>query len=112
MEMIKSTYYQKLSGDIKFRYDQKISKCNGIDPYSLDDKELSDDRKDFPEISLIDIENHMIHSVSPFTNKQFKNYKGMEAYSFFESGFVLYVGSKKMNDTALLIGRVSPKIFN
>lgn len=34
----------------------------------------------------------MIHSVSPFTKKQFKNYKGMEAYSFFESGFV-HVGA-------------------
>ncbi len=109
MNTKKSQYYQGLSGDMKIRYDEKILKCSGIDPYLLKEKELSDNRDDFPEITLLDIANHMIHSLSPFTKRQFKNYKGMEAYSFFESGFVLNVGSKMLDDKAILSGRVSLK---
>lgn len=111
METKRSTYYQELSGDMKIRYDEKILKCCGIDPYVLKEKELSYNRNDFPDITLLDITNHMIHSVSPFTKKQFKNYKGMEAYSFFESGFVLNIGSKKQNDTAILNGKVRLNFF-
>lgn len=111
METKKSMYYQGLSGDIKIRYDEKMLKCSGIDPYMLKEKELSNNRTDFPEINLLDITNHMIHSVSPFTKKQFKNYKGMEAYSFFESGFVLKIGSKKLDDTAILSGKVRLEKF-
>lgn len=102
----KGIYYQKLPADTKIRYDEKILKCCGIDPYTLKENELSNEKNDFPEISLLDIANHMIHSMSPFTKKQFKNYKGMEAYSFFESGFVLNIGSKKLDNTAILRGRV------
>lgn len=112
METEESMYYQGLSGDMKIRYDEKILKCGGTDPYFLKEKELSYSKNDFPEITLLDIANHMIHSVSPFSKKQFKNYKGMEAYSFFESGFVLNVGSRRLFDTAILTGRVRSKVFH
>lgn len=88
-----SKYYQTLSDGMKLRYDEKIKKCGGIDPYTIQEKDLSRDRKDFPEITELDIANHMLYSVSPFTKRSFKNFKSTEAYSYFESGFVLNVGS-------------------
>lgn len=102
----RSNYFESLCEEMKLRYEAKIKNIAGIDPYLLKDKELSNDRIDFPEITLLDIGKHMIHSVSPFTKKQFKNYKGMEAYSFFESGFVVKIGSKKVQNLAILKGRV------
>lgn len=109
----RSKYYNDLSEEMKLRYEAKIKNCAGIDPYILKDKELSNNRSDFPEITLLDIGKHMVHSVSPFTKKQFKNYKGMEAYSYFESGFVLKIGSKKFENLAILKGRVIlPLHFN
>lgn len=106
MEITRSIYYDSLSEDAKLRYNEKIHKCGGIDPYTLKASDLSENRKDFPEMTLLDIGNHMIHSVSPFTKNAFKAYKSMEAYSFFESGFVTNIGSRKTNDLAIIKGNV------
>lgn len=103
----KSKYYLQLSGDIKDRYDQKIVLCGGIDPYTIKPKDLSTTAKDFPEISMYNIEDYMINSVSPFTNRFLENYKGTEAYKYFESGFVLNIGSKKHDVSAIVKGKVS-----
>jgi hypothetical protein len=106
MEFELSKYYKSLSGDIKERYEQKIRKC-GIDPYVLKKKELSLNQKDFPEITILDIGEYLVHSVSSFTKKKFSAYKSTEAYKHFESGFVLNIGSKKNRDFAILRGKVS-----
>lgn len=98
-----------LTGENKVRYDEKVQKCGGIDPYSIKSKELSQDPKDFPDISMFDITNYMIHRVSPFTKKSYDNYKGTEAYAFFESGFVLSLGSRKIDNLAIVKGSVSFK---
>lgn len=107
METKRSKIYLTLTADVKDRYDDKILKCGGTDPYTLVSKDLSVDPKDFPGITVLDIGNYMIRSVSPYTKRSFNAYKSTEAYSFFESGFVLSVGSKKINDLAILVGRVS-----
>lgn len=96
-----------LSGDVKERYDNKIEECGGIDPYTLLAKDLSVNPQDFPDITVLDIGNYLIQSASPYTKRSFNAYKSTEAYSFFESGFVLNVGSRKTNDLAILVGRVS-----
>ncbi len=108
----RSTYYESLTGDVKLRYDAKIKNCDDIDPYTLKELDLSKTKSDFPEISLLDIGNHMIHSVSPFTKRAFKAYKSMEAYSFFESGFVSNVGLKKNEEFAIIVGKVTTNIFS
>lgn len=98
-----------LSGENKHRYDEKVLKCGGLDPYSIKSKDLSLDPKDFPDISMFDITNYMIHKVSPFTKNFYDNYKGTEAYVFFESGFVLSLGCKRNGKFAIVKGTVSYK---
>lgn len=107
MEAKRSKIYMTLIGDVKKRYEDKIVQCGGIDPYTLMIKDLSEDPKDFPDMTVLDIGNYMIQSVSPYTKRSFNAYKSTEAYSFFESGFVLSVGSKKTEDSAILIGKVT-----
>lgn len=107
MEANKSVYYAKLSGDIRKRYEDKIKKCDGIDPYTLEAKDLSVDRKDFPNITVSDIENYMVCSISPFTHQTINAYKSTEAYRYFDSGFVLNIGAKTINSSAILAGKVS-----
>ncbi len=102
----RSPYYQRLSGDVKQRYDEKIEKCGGIDPYTLKPRHLSTNQKDFPRITIYDITNYMIHSVSSYTKRFFENYKGTEAYKFFESGFVVHIGTKNFNSSAIVTGKV------
>lgn len=103
----KSHYYLKLSVDSQKRYDCKILHCSGIDPYTLYSKELSTNPKDFPEISMYDIGDYMVNSVSPFTKRFLDNYKGTEGYKYFESGFVLEMLSKPCNEVVIVLGKVS-----
>lgn len=70
-EITKSVYYYY--GDVKHRYDEKIQKCGGIDPYTIKLKDLSSNPKDFPQITIYDITDYMIHSVSSYTKRFFKN---------------------------------------
>lgn len=103
----RSAYYSKLSSEIQQRYEKKIEKCGGIDPYTIKPKDLSNDPTDFPKITMSNIQDYMIYSVSPFSNQFSDNYKGTEAYKYFESGFVLNIGSKKINNSAIVKGKVS-----
>lgn len=102
-----SSYYANLSGDVKERYKEKIKKCGDIDPYTITLKELSTNPKDFPEVTMYDITNYMFHSVSSFTKRFLDNYKGTDAYKYFESGFVTNIGSKTNKSTAIVLGKVS-----
>lgn len=102
----KRSYYESLSPEMRSRYDIKIEPLGGIDPYTINEKSLSVDRSDFPEITLLDIGNYMIHSVSSFTKRSFKAYKSMDGYKFFESGNVLSLGAKRTENKALLKGKV------
>lgn len=103
----KSPYYFKLSANSKSRYDQKIIDCDGIDPYAIASKDLSTNPKDFPDITMYDIGDYMIHSVSPFTKRFLDNYKGTEAFKYFESGFVLDMGSIVTTNSVIVKGTVS-----
>lgn len=107
MSYEKSPYYLKLSGNSKARYDQKIIECGGFDPYGINPKDLSNNPRDFPDITMYDIADYMIHSVSPFTERFLDNIKGTEAFKYFESGFVLDVGSKIVNTSVIVKGTVS-----
>lgn len=106
MTFIFSKYYNSLSGDVKGRYDDKIRKC-GCDPFAIKKKELSLNTSDFPEITILDIGEYLVHSVSSFTKRKFSAYKSTEGYKYFESGFVLSIGAKKHKEYAILRGRVS-----
>lgn len=106
-EVEESAYYAKLPHDVKQRYDEKIRKCGGIDPYILKPKDLSNNPKDFPEIALHDITDYMIHNVSSYTQQFLDNCKGTKAYKYFESGFVLKIGSRKYKNSAIVKGTVS-----
>lgn len=105
MAVVCSAYYKSLSSDVKVRYEEKIRKC-GCDPYAIKKKELSVNPDDFPEITILDIGEYLVHSVSSFTKKKFSAYKSTEAYKHFESGFVLNIGSKKYKEFAILKGKV------
>lgn len=74
------------------------NKCGGIDPYTIKPKDLSTNSIDFPKCTMSNILDYMIYFVSPFSNQFSENYKGTEAYKYFECGFVLSIGCKKVNN--------------
>lgn len=88
--------------DIDKRYQEKIQKfCRGMDPYNLDMLNCNDLLpKNFGYFDLI---NYCFHHRSPFTRNDFNNWKAMDAYKYYESGWVQSISCKKFDDIGSII---------
>ncbi|KAJ8963022.1 hypothetical protein NQ317_006157, partial [Molorchus minor] len=105
--MSRSEYYLTLSGSVKCRYDDKIKVIDNIDPYALGDLDLSADLSILPRVSVIDMVNYLVLTHSFYTGLQLKAYKSLQAYKFYEAGFVQEVKSRKINTNAFVaVGKV------
>lgn len=105
-------YSQRLLGNDKVRYLDKVLACGNIDPYELFGSDLSSDSKLWPPISHIDIVNYLVLTTNSVSKDQMKAYKSLEAHNFFTSGFVdTDIRSKTVKDgNVLLIGKVRIRI--
>ena len=104
-----SEYTKTLDPKTKRRYVDKISLCDGIDPYMMKSKEFSQDFNDLPAIEFPDISNYLVIHTSFYTGKQMKAFKSLEAYNYFVCGWVHDVGIKIVKDeNRLIFARVSP----
>ena len=81
----------------KKRYLEKISTT--IDPYCIPFAELSKDV--LPPVQCTDIFNYLVLGKSFYTSQRFKAFKSMEAYKYFECGFVNCLGTKNLERTML-----------
>ena len=71
------------------RYAEKVRVVGDLDPYKIRDKDWNSDLNVLPDITYIDLVNYLIFHPSPFCElKDFENYKSMEAYDRFVSGWV------------------------
>ena len=86
------------------RYLEKISAI-GKDPYCIPSSELSKDV--VPPIQCTDIFNYLVLGKSFCTTEKFKAFKSLEAYKYFECGFVEYLGGKVFNEKFVTIAKVS-----
>ena len=97
-----SEYAQGLSVSDKRRY---IEKTSGIqDPYCVVASQLSKDV--LPPVQCTDIFNYLVVSESFCTSKRFKAFKSLEAYRYFECGFVNYLGSKRFGNKYATVAKV------
>ena len=83
-----TTYSSNLNSNDRKKYEEKLITTNGTvlpNPYMLVEN-WKDNVKLLPDITWADIYNYLIHTLSLYTNKNFKAYKSLEAYSFFDSG--------------------------
>lgn len=102
-------YYLKLSDPlVRQRYADKIQLCQGIDPYCLNEKDLSSDPSDCPSVSYFHLVNYLINAVSPYTMESFKAHKSLDAFRFFEAGWVQQIWLKKIESisSTIVIGKV------
>ena len=67
-----SEYAEKLDGNVKKRYVEKISEV-GVDPLLIPDHKL--DPECLPPIEASDLLSYLVLDTSYYTNKQFKAYK-------------------------------------
>jgi len=102
-----SEYYNTLRGPAKERYEKKIEEI-GFDPYALRKSEFSEDLTYLPTVDYPDIVNYLVYRTSWATGDQFSNWKAMDSYNFFASGWVGTLQFKTVpNNRVLVYARVS-----
>ena len=77
----------RLDKDGKIRYVEKIKSLNGFDPY-VNEKDWICNHALLPPLDYSDIFNYLVLTVSYYTATQFKNFKSLEAYDRYVSGWV------------------------
>ncbi|XP_046864314.1 uncharacterized protein LOC124458317 [Xenia sp. Carnegie-2017] len=104
-----SEYFLSLQPKAKSRYQEKLSLCDGLDPYSLKKSDFLTDHNNFPNLQFPDISNYLVVQTSFYTKKQMKAYKSLEAYNFFVCGWVHEVKSRRVmdNNNCLVFARVN-----
>lgn len=102
-----SEYYLSLKGDVKSRYDSKLGIIDNVDPYSLGASELTSNLSFLPSVSIMDMVNYLILTHSFYTGQQLKAYMSLQAYKYYEAGFVVEVLAKRINENFVVVGKVS-----
>lgn len=88
------------------RYQIKLKLVNGLDPFTLNTDILNYSIDGVPPVTNMDIISYLVLSHSFYTSEQMKAYKSLQAYKYFESGFVLKVGTTVVNNVFVLVGKV------
>ncbi|KAJ8965333.1 hypothetical protein NQ317_012081 [Molorchus minor] len=92
-----------MTRDVKSRYDAKIELIDNVDPYPLGANELNRNLSFLPTVSIMDMVNYLILTNSFYTGQQLKAYKSLNAYKYYEAGFVKEVLAKKVHENAFVV---------
>ena len=95
-----------LSDTSKRRYSDKLSLMDGIDPYEVDKQEWKDDVDLWPAVSHVHVCMYLIHTPSPYSDKDMLNYKSVDSYQNFVKGWVKQVHVMDVGNKRIIIGKV------
>ena len=80
----------------KRRYLEKVSDVG--DPYCIPAEQLH--RKGLPPVTRADVFNYLVLTESFCTSEKFKAFKSLEAYKYFENGFVNVLAATNIDDNS------------
>ena len=92
--------------DGKKRYLEKLSMIGGLDPYETARNEWLDDVDLWPSVTRILIAMYLLVTPSPYTGKDLVNYKSLDCYINFLSGWVREILVKQQGDNRVVIAKV------
>ena len=99
--------------DAKKRYLEKLKFTGGIDPYETEKKEWTDDVDLWPSITHINLAMYLVLTPSPYTGDELLNYKSLDCYRNFLSGWVrevlvmpVAVTSESDSEKRVIFGKV------
>ena len=90
----------------KKRYLEKLELLGGFDPYETGKSEWQDDVDLWPSISHIHLGMYLLYSASPYTGEDLLNYKSLDCYINFVSGWVREVLVKVFDKKRVVIAKV------
>ena len=89
------------------RYIEKLAVIGGVDLYEIPRKDWTDDVDLWPAITYVHVGMYLVLSPSPYTSNDLLNYKNLDCYVNFISGFVREVLVKEICDKRAVIAKVS-----
>lgn len=92
--------------DAKKRYLDKIGIIGGLDPYETVRSEWQDDVDLWPAVTCVNIGMYLLLTPSPYTSEELKNYKSLDCYINFLSGWVREILVKTVDDNRIIIAKV------
>ena len=105
MDSTSSDYIQSLPPDVKQRYESKTAVI-GCDPYSIVVGDFNRDATKWPQVGFPDIMNYLISSPSAYTSEQLKKYKSLDAYKYYQDGWIRQILHKKIEGLHLIRAKV------
>ncbi len=108
MDSTSSDYIQSLPPDVKQRYESKTAVI-GCDPYSIVVGDFNRDVTKWPQVGFLDIRNYLISSPSAYTSVQLKKYKSLNAYKYYQDGWIRQILHTKLEGLHLI--RAKEKLF-
>lgn len=89
--------------DVAARYNQKIREfCDGIDPFTLRNETCALPRN----VGYFDVYHYCIERDSSYTHAAFKAYKSLDAYQYFENGWVQSIVCKRISRGFIIVAKV------
>ena len=103
-----SGYFESMKDTAcKERYREKLDLAGGVDPYELPLNAWEDDVELWPSLSYIHVGMYLLYTSSAYTQEQLMDYKNLDCYQKFTSGWVKEVYVKNLsNGRRLLIAKV------
>ena len=95
--------------DVKARYIDKLSILDGFDPYGSERSQWLDDVDIWPSITHFHLAMYLLYTPSRYTGE---NYKSLDCYLNFVSGWVREVLVKTLDDKRVVLGRVRHAVAN
>lgn len=96
--------------DVILRYKRKIEKyCGGLDPYASYDTFSSVCLPTYLEDH--DIKHYFVRRESPYSLKEFAANKSLNAFRFYEAGWVQSIRGKKIDQDFVVLGKVNDMMY-
>lgn len=83
-----------------------MENIGGVDPFHIDLEEFDYSVSGAPPINISDIFVYLVLTHSYYTKNQYKAYKSLQSYKYFEAGFVNKLGTKIVKEFFVLVGKV------
>lgn len=84
--------------DAKKRYLEKLHIIGGLDPYETEKNEWEDNVDLWPSITYVNLGMYLLVTPSPYSGEDLKNYKSLDCYKNFLSGWVREVLVRSVMD--------------
>ena len=101
-------YFSSLQNkDGKKQYLEKISIIGGFDPYETERSKWQDDADLWPGVTSVHIGMYLLVNPSSYSGEDLVNYKSLDCYVNFLSGWVREVLVKAFDDKRVVVAKVS-----